>query len=258
MNNFDPSYLKLTLKNLQNNKLVYLDTSISIDTNGIPHIKMYRKPTNSDVKINFKSSVMSKKHKISSLCGDIFRCFYCTSTPHELDIALKNLKELYLKNEYPINLINSKMTEIRNRNFTSKTNKTERTEEIKQNPDRNFNLCLPSTSLRCEKISYKIITLVKKYTPNYRLNICWRSEKLGRFYTPKLKLAIPKFEKTGSVYIFKCKCNETFYIGETQKRLKTRVAEHNRPSCDSAISDHIYKCDKYLNLLKQTYRDQPS
>ena len=258
MNNYDPLFLNFTLEEIENNKLVFLDTSIFIDNNGVPQLRMYRKLTNSDVKINFKSSIMSKKHKISSLCGDIFRCFYTTVTPDELDKALINMKNLYLKNQYPVKLIDSKIFEIRNRNFTSKSNKLERTEEIQKFPNRNFNLCLPFTALRCEKISYKIVKLVKKYTPDYRLNICWKSEKLGRFYTPKLKLPIPKFEKTGAVYNFKCRCEKTFYIGETQRRLKSRIKEHNQPSCDSAISDHIYSCDIYLNLLKETFGDKPS
>ena len=83
-------------------------------------------------------------------------------------------------------------------------------------------------------------------------------EKLGRFCTRKMKLAIPQFEKTGSVYNFTCRCEKTFYIGETQRRLQSRIKEHNQPSCDSAISDHIYSCDIHLNLLKKTFGDKPS
>ena len=257
INSFDPIFLKLTVEELENNNLVFLDTSIFIDINGKLQLKMYRKPNNSDVKINYKCAIMPKKYKLSSLSGDIFRCFYTTTTPEELDIALHNMADLYRKNEFPKNLINNKIMEIKNRNFTSNSNKKEREEEIIKNPEKHFNLCLSFSAQRCEKIGFKIINLIKKFTPEYKLNICWKSEKLSKFYSPRLKLSIPEYEKTGSVYSFICHCN-TKYIVETQRRLTTRISEHNQRSNTGAISDHIYSCQTYLNLLKETYGDKPS
>ena len=130
INSFDPIFLKLTVEELENNNLVFLDTSIFIDETGKLQLKMYRKPNNSDVKINYKCAIMPKKYKLSSLSGDIFRCYHTTTTPEELEIALNNMTNLYLKNEFPKNLIRNKILEIKNRNFTSKSNKKEREEEI--------------------------------------------------------------------------------------------------------------------------------
>ena len=257
MNSFDPLFLKLTIQEIENNSLVFLDTSIFIDNNGKLQLKMYRKPNNSDVKINYKCAIMPKKYKLSSLSGDIFRCFYTTTTPEELEIALNNMSNLYINNNYPKNLIKNKIMEIRNRNFTSNANKKEREKEIMENPEKHYNLCLSFSAQRCEKISHKIINLVKKFTPEYKLNICWKSEKLSKFYSPRLKLSIPEFEKTGSVYEFVCKCKIN-YIGETQRRLTTRISEHNQRSNTGAISDHIYSCQTYIDLLKETHGDKPS
>ena len=40
--------------------------------------------------------------------------------------------------------------EIKNRNFTFKSNKKEREEEIIKNPEKHFNLCLSFSAQRCE------------------------------------------------------------------------------------------------------------
>ena len=67
-------------------------------------------------------------------------------------------------------------------------------------------------------------------------------------------MSIPKLEKTGSVYSFRYKCEKAFYIGETQRRLTTGIAEHNQPSHGSAVSnifihekDELYQ--SFGNLL---------
>ena len=107
--------------------------------------------------------------------------------------------------------------------------------------------------------------LIKTHTPDYRLNVAWRNEKLARFYSHRLKLSTPNFEKIGTTYEFTCKCKIS-YLGETRRQLISRIHEHNRPSSNSAISDHIYgntvkkinPCIEYNNELKLLHGDKPS
>ena len=117
MNKFDPNFLKFTCENMTNNHLPYLDTQIYLDTKDVPQIKKYRKKTASDVIINFRTSICARKYKVSTLQGDIYRCHYTCTKTEDRDIALKELTELYVRNEYPRKLIENKIQEIRNRNF---------------------------------------------------------------------------------------------------------------------------------------------
>ena len=118
-------------------------------------------------------------------------------------------------------------------------------------------LCLPFTSKRCDKVAQQIISCIKKATPDYHLNICWRNVKLSEHHSPKLKLAVPKLEKNGCVYQFQCKCSHT-QIGETKRQLKARLAEHNRRRTKSAIYDHISECQPYNLSLSEIHGESPT
>ena len=162
LNNFDPTFLQFTHENMTNNTLTYLDTKIYLNDNNIPEIKKYRKDTASEVVINFRESICAKKYKLSTLQGDIFRCHYTCSTETDREHALKELTELYVRNEYPRKLVENTIREIKGRNFESNGNKGEYQKLRKESPERFFTLCIPYTSQRCEKVMSKIIRLLKK------------------------------------------------------------------------------------------------
>ena len=265
INNFDKNYLKFTIAPMVDNSMSFLDTEIYIDDKCELQLKKYRKPTNSDVILNFKHAVTPKKYKLSCLKGDIFRCHYTTTTNSNRKQALVELSDLYQKNQYPTGLISKCIQEIKDRNFQPKTNKNEYNELVKKYPFRFYTLCISYTSNRCDKVMSKIFRLIKTHTPDYRLNVAWRNEKLARFYSHRLKLSTPNFEKIGTTYEFTCKCKIS-YLGETRRQLISRIHEHNRPSSNSAISDHIYgntvkkinPCIEYNNELKLLHGDKPS
>ena len=81
----------------------------------------------------------------------MFRAKYCCSTETNLNEALSNLESIFLKNQYPKKLILNKISEVKNRNFSSKADKTEKNNEIRENQHRSYNLVLPYTSHVCEK-----------------------------------------------------------------------------------------------------------
>ena len=80
MNNFDKRYLNFTVEKMSENRLVFLDTQIYLDDNNIFQFRKYRKPSSSDFLVDFKSSVMPKKYKISTLKGEIHRCCHTNTT----------------------------------------------------------------------------------------------------------------------------------------------------------------------------------
>ena len=251
INKFDPGHLFFTQQKFENNNLIFLDTAIYLDEKTI-QIKQYRKEQNSKVVTNWKNAVSPKKYKISELKGSIFRSFYTCSSEKELNVALKKLTDIYLENQYPLKIIESAIQEIKSRNFTAKNNKTEYQRLVKNNPDKYHTLILPFTARSCENIGYNLLRITKSLTPEYSLNVCWTTEKLARFCSPRLKLGMPPVEKIGCVYEFKCPGCDKLYIGETKRRLKVRIEEHNDQKHDSAISNHIYgECD-LLSLPRLT------
>ena len=160
-----------------------------------------------------------------------------------------------MNNNYPKKLIEAHIDEIKGRDFCPRFDRAAHEKEIKENPDRNYTLSLPFTSMRCEKIQSSIKKIIKSFAPLYALNFAWSSERTSRFLNPLLKSKLNAFEKPGVVYKKTCNCGVS-YIGETKRRLTSRIEEHGRPSCKTAISDHIYSCPLYLSNLDESHKDQ--
>ena len=264
INNFDPKFLKFTNQAMANNSLTFLDTEIYINDQNLPEIKKFRKETASDVIMNYKS-VCPKRYKLATLKGDVFRCHYTCSTEENLNKALSDLTELYVKNEYPRRLVNSTIQEITTKNFETNGNKS-KYQELKTNaPNQFYTLCIPFTSNRCEKVASKLIRLLKTKTPNYHINIAWKLEKLQKFFSHKLKMPIPELEKIGVTYKFDCLCQES-YIGESKRQLQNRIKEHNQKSKQTAISNHIYgnglknivPCSEFNSEIRNQFGGQPN
>ena len=52
-----------------------------------------------------------------------------------------------------------------------------------------------------------------------------------------------------------CECGVS-YVGETKRRLDTRIRDHGRPSSGTAISDHIKTCQHYKSACDESHGDQ--
>ena len=137
--------------------------------------------------MNYKQAVAPLQYKRSCLIGEIYRAYNCTTNEQTLNLALKNLQEIFVLNQYPKNLIKNKICEIKNRNFGPNSNKALRLAD-KNNPDlRFFYLSLPYTSFRCSSIASNIKHILEKYTENYRVKICFRTLTLETIILPPLK-----------------------------------------------------------------------
>ena len=236
-------------------KFPFLDTDIFIDENDIIQLKFYKKPTASDVKLNFRHAVTPMKYKISTLVGEIYRAARCTTTIPEREKALSDVTETFTRNGYPPNLIRKKINEIRSKNFESTRKKDSETE--KDSDQKSYNLTIPYTSSRCDKIIRKTINMIKNITPEFKINLTWKTVKIRSAITPKLKKYIPPLEKSGLVYKFTCDCSET-YVGETKRSLKKRISEHNWKSKQTAVYQHTSQCTFFNNALSQKIGEEPT
>ena len=155
--------------------------------------------------------------------------------------------------------------EILNKNFETNGNHQKFQDLRKNAPNQYYTLCLPYTSHRCAKVSSKLIRLLKTHTPEYHVNVAWRSEKLQKYFSHKLKFPVPNTSKIGTTYEYNCLCQEK-YIGESIRSLRTRVQEHNQKSRKTAVSEHIYgsniknipPCAQFTSEINKKFGDKPS
>ena len=138
LNNFDRN-LKFTIENSENNRLNFLDTTVVIFGNTL-NFEHFRKPTATDCMTNYKTGVSPKNHKIGAFVGELYRCHHSTTTDEARDQDIENSKQIFLKNQYPVNLLDQKISEVRN---FQKSDYSERRQADLDNPDfDNYSLSL--------------------------------------------------------------------------------------------------------------------
>ena len=230
------------MENSDNNRLNFIDTTVVISNNSL-NLEHFRKPTATDCMTNYKTGVSPKNYKIGAFVGELYRCHHSTTTDLARNQAIEKSKQIFLKNQFPINLLNQKISEVRNRNF-QKSDYSQRRQADLDNPDfENYSFSLPYTSLRCSNVATNIYKIIKQFTPNYKLNIIFSTIKLDNVIHPRLKPQKRYFQNCNLCYKYICECEAT-YIGETQQLLHSRVKSH-RTSKQSALHQHIQTCSTY-------------
>ena len=107
INSWDGS-LKFTSVEMTDN-LIYLDCELYISELGKIEFKNYRKNGENTIFQNFRHSVMSKRYLISNLFGQFHRILDSSSNEENFLDGLEKLKIIFLRNQYPIALINKKV-----------------------------------------------------------------------------------------------------------------------------------------------------
>ena len=254
MNNFDKN-LNWTMENMENNKLIYLDTQVVLEDSEI-NLYQYRKPNNSQVLINYKYGISPKCYKTGLISGEVFRAKNCTSSEKALDEALVNLENIFVKNLYPRKIVKQKIREIRGRDFGPNPNKEKQASEKNNSNIKHVTISMAYTSFRCSVIASNIHKIIKKYTPNFKLRIAFSTIKLSSVILPTLKPRIPELYTTNLVYRFTCDCSST-YIGHTKKYFEKRILQH-RTDSKSHINKHIANCHLYQENISENYGIEPN
>ena len=73
---------------------------------------------------------------------------------------------------------------------------------------------------------------MKNLTPEFAVNMAFRSVKLTKLFSSRAKPRKNMFETANCVYQFKCPCSESSYIGLSSRTLLTRLTEHAKPKED--------------------------
>ena len=95
--------MKFLFKEEKNGKLLFLDVEVSREGNKFV-TSDYRKPTFSGVYTHFDSFLPST-YKFGMICTLVFRCFSICSDWNKFHQELSFLKNVFLKNGYPVSFI---------------------------------------------------------------------------------------------------------------------------------------------------------
>ena len=151
-------------------------------------------------------------------------------------------------------MINSRMKEIKSRNF-EKSPKSDEQRKLREDNNNKFHIfSFQYIDHRCQIIEREIKKYLKKVTPNFILSFAWSSKSLESIVLPSLKQKLDVLEKSGTVYSFNCFCGAS-YIGESCRVLSKRISEHNQKSRGSEVYSHISSCPDFENEVKKVCPD---
>ena len=96
-------------------------------------------------------------------------------------------------------------------------------------PKKIVYFCLPFTGSHSLQIRTQTTRLCSAAYPHLNIRFVFRSStRISSFFPFKDK--VPKFLRSGVVYLFKCRCCSASYVGQTTCHLHTSVSEHLRIS----------------------------
>ena len=206
--------LKFTFDEMTDNSLNFLDCKIFTKNGKVEFQKTWRKGLDTVVS-NYQRSVISKRYTENNIFTQLHRTRDSCSSEELFYEKVKDLKTIFKRNGYPESLFDNKF-EI----FKKDDKKIPR-------PDFHHTITLDYTSSKVERHIRGLVKLMKKYVPEFSVNIAYRTFKVKQLYSGSAKAPLPTLDCYNLVYKFKCPCSST-YIGETHRELQVRAREHQQ------------------------------
>ena len=229
INNQHPN-IKFTCEEEENNKLPFLDVSISKAEGRNFDTTTYRKSTYTGLLTNF-TSFTSIQYKVGLIKTLIDRARKINSSMTNLRNDLSDIKKTLLKNRFPLHVLR--------RYFDCPHTLIESTNTERQNSENDCRYFkLPYIGKKSVITQTKIKELVSKYCkPDVKTRIIFTTKRIGSYFG--LKDTIGKEMSSNVVYKFVCASCNACYIGETTKRYVDRAGEHLHTDKASAIYQHL-------------------
>jgi hypothetical protein len=222
LNSVHPNF-KFTIENETDCQLPFLDVLVCRDSSGCIMTKVYRKPTHTDKYLNF-DSVQPISHKISVIDSLARRALTIPSSAALKDEELLTVKKSLLLNGYPQKLIMSRFRIVKNRIGAL----------INDPPNLRNKICFPYIPAISEELSrfLRRFDITAVFSPQCRI----------KNFFPQVKDCSAKSDTPGVVYAVSCRDCVADYVGETGRRLGTRIREHeldvkNKRS-STALAEH--------------------
>ena len=223
------SNIQFTYEIEQNNSISFLDVKLirnreKLDTT------VYRKPTNSDIYLNW-NSFAPKSWRCGTLKTLLLRAYKICSTAKLRNDEIKHIKQVFReKNDYPIGVIQEIARKLEN-GIISDTIPEDERQEIHL-------LSLPYRGKKGEKLAGALKRVVRDTFSNVAVRVVFSGTKLASKFSNK----DPTLKKHQHNVIYRADCPadncNAQYIGETCRRLETRAEEHAKLDGKSNISKH--------------------
>ena len=227
--------IKFTMELERDGSLPFLDTKLTRREGGALDVTVFRKPTHTDRYLHFSSHhpASAKRAAVRSLFD---RARNVTLRKENLREEEDHLTTTFKQNGYPLPFIRAISSSIQEPPTPPEEESDEEPDdEGSQEDERKPPLAvIPYVSGVSERI--------RKACEKFNLRVVFKSGPTLRSLFTKVKDPLPKEKLAGVVYQIPCQCGKV-YVGETQRRLETRVKEH-RDACNkgdtwkSAIAEH--------------------
>lgn len=223
INNIHPN-ISFTLEMENNNKINFLDLSISRDPTNQLKFSIFRKPTQTDHAIPDHSN-HPQQHKLAAFHCYVNRLLNIPLSKEAYNNEVKILKQIAYNNHYEPKMIDRLIIKTKYKRLKN---------EIFPTLDTHINRYIALPFLDQETNS-KILQVFSQNVEN--LKISFRTNNSLSSHLVNSKDKIDHLSKSG-IYKLNCNtCNST-YIGRTCRPLKTRIQEHLTKST-SAFGEHL-------------------
>ena len=220
---------------MNNNSIPFLDTIIHITEPGNIKVKVYRKPTHNDQYLNLNSH-HPIQHKLSVVRTLLERKATVTTKDEDKKIEEERVRRVLTTNGYPEWTIRNTKTTIENnvQYQCKKKKQKDKTEKPKGH------ITLPYVKGMSERL--------RRVCIQHNIGVIFKPHKKLRqiIIHPKDKISID--EKCGVVYEVPCSNCDQVYIGETGRKLSTRIAE-NKKDVETHTTTGVRTRKKDINQL---------
>ena len=232
----------------KNGKLPSLDIEVSWEK-GKFVTTVYRMPTFSGVYTQFES-FLPTIYKFGMVYILAYSCFKICSDWSKFHEELSFLKQIFLKNGYPLSFIDNCFKTFVDKLFIKRPQLITVEKKI-------LLLSLPYLGEISLQTRTKLRKSLKGLLNSCKLQIVFKSQrKFSNVFRFKDRLSADLV--SGVIYKYTCgRCNSTYY-GETDRHFKVRSGEHigispltfkkTKPSKESAIRDHLLNCNNTLSF----------
>ena len=211
---------------------------------------IYRKPTFTGLFTNFHSFIpLSYKRSLISCL--LHRIFNLCSTYENFHVQLEIVRKLFNLNGFLSHMFDDLVRRFLNNLFEPKP-------IIHTVPKKMFISAFHSLAHTLFKFALKSpdFAMLLILTLTFDLFFAHPHASLPSFLSIKDK--VPKFLRSGVVYLFKCRCCSASYVGQTTRHLHVRISEHleispitGKPSSSpvmSSILSHLNTTDHSANF----------
>ena len=199
--------IKFTMETENNNKLAFLDVLITRNASGELHTEVYRKGTHTDQILSYNSN-HPKCHKRSCI-RTLFRRIetHCNTTEAKLREE-KHLFQMFQNNGYPRSFIRRSLRTSRQRSETP--------------PSQNRRITLPYVK--------NISEMTARLLNQHGLTVAHKPTNTLRKALTKPKGRRENMDKINVIYKIPCSQCDKHYVGQTGRKLSTRIHEHKLAS----------------------------